>query len=373
MPGRRLNASISFATGSMSRVATRARRSAAEQPAQATERLHRAHLLLGQAARGIERFVDRGGHEVLEHLDVIGIDGRRIDGHRHQRLLAGDNGAHHPAAGRPLDLGLGQLGLDTLHLLLHLHRHALQVAHAHRSLPSVSAQSAGCRVGVQGGHQPTSAGSAPSSPKIRRASARTQAASSSVGRSGTTSMFVATQRTATDRPSTAEMFSSSTPRRRSATARRNDLSSGKPRVTTPSSTLIGRHTTMSGFVGGWALMRATISGQRSRSTARSPVGAGVATLEAAAVGAGASGGGGGGASAAAIAGASAGFETFGFDSFAGAGAGAGASRAGVAGAGGAAGWAAANWAAAGCAVICWGTAGCTATACAAALLAVALS
>src|SRR3954470_7395109 len=99
MPGSRLKASISFATGSMSRVATRARRSAAEQPGQATEGLHRAHLLIGQTARGIERLVDRRGHEVLEHLDVVAIDRRGIDGDRDERLLAGHDGTDDTAAG----------------------------------------------------------------------------------------------------------------------------------------------------------------------------------------------------------------------------------------------------------------------------------
>src|SRR5829696_2914361 len=85
MPGRRLNASISFATGSMSGVATRVGRSASEEAAEAAEPiegLHRAHLLLGQAAGVVERLVDRDDHEVLEHLDVVGIDGRLIDADR---------------------------------------------------------------------------------------------------------------------------------------------------------------------------------------------------------------------------------------------------------------------------------------------------
>ena len=37
------------------------------------------------------------------------------------------------AARRALDLGLRQLGLDPGHVLLHLHGHALQVRHPHRS------------------------------------------------------------------------------------------------------------------------------------------------------------------------------------------------------------------------------------------------
>ena len=34
----------------------------------------RAHLLLGELGRGLERVVDRGDDEVLEHLDVLGVD-----------------------------------------------------------------------------------------------------------------------------------------------------------------------------------------------------------------------------------------------------------------------------------------------------------
>src|SRR6185503_9600899 len=141
IPGRRLNASISFSTGSMSSVATVRDPgwvgSAPEQPAQAAQGLHRAHLLLRQAAGRVERLVDRGGDEVLEHLDVIGVDRRGVDRHRDERLLPGGNRADDPAARGTFDLGLAELGLDSLHLLLHLRRHALQVAHAHRLLPYV--------------------------------------------------------------------------------------------------------------------------------------------------------------------------------------------------------------------------------------------
>src|SRR5215212_3976059 len=121
MPGSRLKASISFATGSMSRVATRRRRlwwSAPEEAAEPAECLHRAHLLLGKAARGVERLVDGRGDEVLEHLDVVRVDGGRVDRHGHERLLAGHDGPDDAAARRAFDLGLAELGLDPLHLLL---------------------------------------------------------------------------------------------------------------------------------------------------------------------------------------------------------------------------------------------------------------
>ncbi len=78
-PGSRLNASISFATGSMSRVATRSVGQRPRRPPSPPQRLHRAHLLLGQPARRVEGLVDRGGHQVLEHLDVVGVDSGRVD------------------------------------------------------------------------------------------------------------------------------------------------------------------------------------------------------------------------------------------------------------------------------------------------------
>jgi hypothetical protein len=50
---------------------------------------HGRHLLFGQLARRAQGVVDGGHDQVLEHLDVGGIDRRRIDGDADQLLLAG--------------------------------------------------------------------------------------------------------------------------------------------------------------------------------------------------------------------------------------------------------------------------------------------
>ncbi len=85
--------------GSMTGLTTRAvPTSPAAEPAG-----DRAHLLLGELARCAQGVVDRGDDEVLEHLDVVRIDGRRVDGHADQFLLAGDRGLDHAAAGRTVD------------------------------------------------------------------------------------------------------------------------------------------------------------------------------------------------------------------------------------------------------------------------------
>ena len=73
--------------------------------------------------------------EILEHLDVVGIDDTGIDRHRLEMAGSGDDRLHHPAPSRPLDglgcqrfLGRGHLGLHLLHLLHHL-VHLLLVGH----------------------------------------------------------------------------------------------------------------------------------------------------------------------------------------------------------------------------------------------------
>ena len=62
-------------------------------PGQAEAAGHGCHLLLGQLARRAERVVDRGDDEVLEHLDVVRVDRRRIDRDADELLLAGDRRA----------------------------------------------------------------------------------------------------------------------------------------------------------------------------------------------------------------------------------------------------------------------------------------
>ena len=48
-------------------------------PRQAKAAGHGRHLLLGQVARHAQRLVDRGKDEVLQHLDVVRVDRRRVD------------------------------------------------------------------------------------------------------------------------------------------------------------------------------------------------------------------------------------------------------------------------------------------------------
>src|SRR5206468_2781853 len=127
MPGSRANDSISRATGSMSGLAT----GRGLHPRQAKPAGHRGHLLLREGPCGPKRVVDGRDHEVLEHVDVGRVDHRRVDGDTHELLLAGDCGADDAAARRTVDLRRLELRLDPLHLLLHLLRDPLQVAHPH--------------------------------------------------------------------------------------------------------------------------------------------------------------------------------------------------------------------------------------------------
>src|SRR5258706_11149932 len=102
MPGSRLNAWMRRATGSMRTPAMVEVSSAAEQAAEAAaEGREGAHLLLGDAARGLERVVHRGGHEVLEHLDVGRVHRSRIDRHRDELLLARHHRLDDATTGRP--------------------------------------------------------------------------------------------------------------------------------------------------------------------------------------------------------------------------------------------------------------------------------
>src|SRR5262245_57522077 len=95
-PGSRAKDSISRATGSMSGLDTRGLHPREAQPAG-----DGGHLLLGELASGAQRIVDRGDHEVLEHVDVVGVDDRGIDGHAHELLLAGDRRTDDAATRRP--------------------------------------------------------------------------------------------------------------------------------------------------------------------------------------------------------------------------------------------------------------------------------
>ena len=65
---------------------------------------HRGHLFLGQLARRAQRIVDGGDDQVLQHLDVGGIDGGRVDRDAHELTLAGHGRADDAAAGPAIDL-----------------------------------------------------------------------------------------------------------------------------------------------------------------------------------------------------------------------------------------------------------------------------
>ena len=179
--------------------------------------------------------------EVLEHLDVVGVDGRRVDRDRDERLLAGHDGADDAAAGRALDLGLGQLGLDALHLLLHLHAPCA----AGCPCPSIAPRQVRLSLRMRGRARASAPVSRPRPgrrPPRRRSAAPRRGSRRPPRRSAARARRRCWSRRSGRRPTgrgPAEMFSSRIGRRRSATSRRNALSSGKPRVTTPSSTLIG--------------------------------------------------------------------------------------------------------------------------------------
>src|SRR6266511_1675594 len=95
--------------------------------------------LRGQVLGLAQALVHGGGHQVAQHLGVLGVDGVGVDRDRVDHAVALDLGRDDPAAGGALDDLLGQLVLGVLHLLLHLLdllQHLVRVepaaAHAHR-------------------------------------------------------------------------------------------------------------------------------------------------------------------------------------------------------------------------------------------------
>jgi hypothetical protein len=88
------------------------------------------------------RVVEGGDDQVLKHLDVVFRDNLRIDFEGLHLFGTVHDHGHHPAAGVPLDAGLGHLLLQAilhllrlLHHLLHLlkvHLHFLDVADLRR-------------------------------------------------------------------------------------------------------------------------------------------------------------------------------------------------------------------------------------------------
>ena len=79
--------------------------------------------ILSELLRLGERVVDRGEHQILEDLDVVRVDGGRVDGDGLDRLLARGYDLDHATADGGLDrlrfellLSLGELGLELLSL-----------------------------------------------------------------------------------------------------------------------------------------------------------------------------------------------------------------------------------------------------------------
>src|SRR3954447_22004560 len=102
MRGRRANDWMRRATGSMTGLATTG---VDLHPWQAQAAGHRGHLLFGELLRGAESVVDGGHDQVLEHLDVVGIDCGWVDRDADELLLAGHRRANDAAARGPVDHG----------------------------------------------------------------------------------------------------------------------------------------------------------------------------------------------------------------------------------------------------------------------------
>src|SRR5947209_6291581 len=121
-PGSRPSSSIrswtapSYIEGLQPRQAETAE--AVTEPAHAAR--DRAHLLGGQFLDRPLRIAHGCDHEVLQRLDVVGVDRLRVDGQRRQLTPAGEGRGDHPAAGAARDLGRGKVGLGCRQLLLHL-------------------------------------------------------------------------------------------------------------------------------------------------------------------------------------------------------------------------------------------------------------
>src|SRR5215218_7841588 len=92
-PGRRPSSSIRLWTGGAYT------RGSAEQAAAQTTEVEAAHGLLGDLAGLGDRIPDGGEHQVLQHGDVVGVDGRGVNGDSLELHAAGDPHLHHAAPG----------------------------------------------------------------------------------------------------------------------------------------------------------------------------------------------------------------------------------------------------------------------------------
>src|SRR4051812_41170749 len=80
----------------------------------------RAHAARGQLVRGALGVADGGDDEVLQGLQVVGVDGGRRNGQGGELAAAGHGGGDQVASGRAGDLGARELLLRRDQLLLHL-------------------------------------------------------------------------------------------------------------------------------------------------------------------------------------------------------------------------------------------------------------
>src|SRR5690606_33218842 len=92
---------------------------------------HLGHLLRRQLPRLAQGLVDRRDHHILQHLDVVRIDGLGINADADDLLVAVGDCAHHAAASAGLHGLAPQLLLDPGHLLLHLLHLFHHLGHVH--------------------------------------------------------------------------------------------------------------------------------------------------------------------------------------------------------------------------------------------------
>src|SRR5215218_7872700 len=157
--------------GAVGLAAARQAAERAAEAAEAAERVERrrwvhaarAGQLALQLRRLAQRLVDRGHDHVLEHLDVLGVDGVGVDRERLELEVAAHRDLDHAAAGGRLDELVLELLLRGHHLFLHLLRLLQQ----------------GSDVGRLGHHDSSSAGS--SSASNSRMKASTSSSSESAG------------------------------------------------------------------------------------------------------------------------------------------------------------------------------------------------
>src|SRR5437660_6341751 len=143
----------------MRRASGRARAVGKSHPRKPEATGEAAQLLGRELLRFRERIGGRGSHEVLERLDVFGVDRLLLDPDLLALLGAGHHDDDRSAASRSLDRHRGEIVLCLRHVGLHLLRELLDVAEVFHSIsmmrsgrPSVSmaARSIGSSVTASG-------------------------------------------------------------------------------------------------------------------------------------------------------------------------------------------------------------------------------